>query len=260
VTPSGGHLDVDAMLAEAIDGLVPRKDKKLSIRLRPGWDQVARMSLRQWANGLCRDVRLAEKALDRATAAGAGDEGEEELELVAWRVDAGREKQHFLFALAFGVDGVRLDPSGKTPSWRPDIEDNLRRLKQLSKHSETATAFAATGRELAEHPFIRLRNQISHELAPIRGAPMKAGVMVIHIRRGSIFHDELMFLNPAGTNDLFSEGDLFTQALELATQGTDLLRRSAALLATLVAEHTFLEEPAEVYLDHDTGKWSHDPP
>jgi hypothetical protein len=110
------------------------------------------------------------------------------------------------------------------------------------------------GKELAEQPGVKLRDQLSHQLAVITEARFLCLVDIAHVRDGRILGWDG---GPFYGENVVDQGPITRDAVwQRATvaQCFELLMRSFELTAELVSSTAVLEPPQRAYKNKDSGE------
>jgi hypothetical protein len=220
------------------------------------WDSLGRRCILGWVDDAGRSCSSIASTLAVVEERGRTAETCEALEGALWRVDAAREKLEAVFVLSFGVPSLELYKSGV--KFEPNAMAIKIKLEQLAEDHEAATELAQCGKQLAEHAAVRIRNQLSHQLAPIESAEPLCLIDLAHLRRGSIIG---WTGGPFYVEGALESGDigadaLWTRAVAAVGECFALLVRSMEAMAELIVAAAVLEPPQPVYRDEDTGRVS----
>lgn len=219
---------------------------------------VVQASVARWAQDTATTFAEYADALGEATASPDREEVPNHdpvsaLEESFMRAVGVRDRLRSLAALVVGSRCLRLDGPGV--SFEPNERDLRRRLGDLAEaRMRRAGAVKTLFEQVADHPAIRIRNDVLHALAPFPELVETCWINKVRLdERGNVKFDGLGPLYPAGTldHDDASPMRLYRSALETSEEAFELLVRLTTELATLIEELGDLQMPPSVYVTHD---------
>jgi hypothetical protein len=177
-----------------------------------------------------------------------------DLEEALWRVDAVREKLEAIFALAFGVPSL-VAYKRTCARFEPDIDLIRAKLRELGSTHESARGLARAGLALASHPAVRLRNQLSHQLAGVASVTELCWVDVADVRQGGIlgWSGGPFYGEGALDGNSIAPQDVWRRTVEIVGDALRLLVDAMDLLAELIAAAAVLEPPQPLYRQFETS-------
>ena len=212
------------------------------------------LALRFHAFALQRDLERLQALVAAAREAGRPG-GVASLEEGFWRVDAACEKIMAILCLALGVHAVVVR-DGRL-FFRPN-EDPARSKAVAELRKRAATSHQV--RRLAEIyeqlvVAIRYRNQVSHGLSSIDNT-FRAPFVAVYLDSDlNVRRIEPSHLVPEGVLDGsdISAAALFTRALDVAEQASDLLREALPALAATIKSGVIRPGPFVFYRELEDG-------
>jgi hypothetical protein len=218
------------------------------------WPILGKVCIVSWVDDAERaGVRIA-RALDRVDTEGDSEEAEDAVETALWRITATREKLEAVFVLCFGVPS--LEPYKRMSArFEPNTDGIKAKLRELGAAHDAARELGRVGAELAEHPAVILRDQLSHQLAAITSAEPLCYIDIAHVVGDSIadwsggpFYGENTIDAGAITRDA-----VWARATAAIEECFELVVRSFELISELVRDAAVLEPPQRVWRDEATG-------
>jgi len=249
---------VDALLA-AVEAMSIRPPN----RHRQTLPLLARGVILDWVKDLARTLDRGQRALQTATQQPMTDDGQAALEECLWRVGAAREKLKAILCLCFAVPTVH-PWKAKGASYPRGVRfwvewsDLEARLIKLSEVHQVARDVLRMLDELQDHPGLTLRNEISHMLAPIQGAPVLAAFDLVECEDGKIIAQTPRYIwseNMSAREDIKKE-TLWKFSVGAVSGALKLLVDALARTAELIRDAAQLEPAQFVYLDAKTGRVS----
>jgi hypothetical protein len=227
--------------------------------LNPGltadfWPSVGKASIVNWVDDAERACAGIARALDLVDTLGQTDATRDALEGALWRITATREKLEAVFVLCFGIPS--LEPYRKTSArFEPNTEGIKAKLRELAGTHPAAHELGDIGAQLAGHPAVTLRDQLSHQLAAIGDVAELCWIDIAHMRGNGIIG---WSGGPFYAEKTIDQGPITREANWARAVGSveeclRLLVRSFELMAELVRAAAVLEPPQRVYKDEDTG-------
>lgn len=218
------------------------------------WPPLAKECIIGWVDDSERACLRIGRALDVAEAVGDKEEAEDAIEAALWRITATREKLEAVFVLGFGVPSLK--PYKRTSAKFEPSTDGIRaKLRELAANHPAACQLAEVGKQIAEHPGVTLRDQLSHQLAATTKVRPLCYLDIGHVVDGAIrewsgdpFYGENTI--DAGAIDRAST---WARTIGAISECFELLIRSFELMAELVRDAAVLEPPQRVYRDEETG-------
>jgi hypothetical protein len=188
--------------------------------------------------------------MEKAEAEAHTDEGLAAMEEAMWRLDAAQDKLKALTCLTLGVFPLRIVKGGRI-RFEPDAVRMSARLEKLAGEYPAAGKLRDLGLTIADHPAIKLRQDVSHRLAPIHEAAEVCMLEIVHVHGGRLHHIEHSRLMPEGLRgrrDITAEA-LWRDALANAREAFGLVTAMVEHLATVVAAIGQLQPPIRLFCD-----------
>jgi hypothetical protein len=217
-------------------------------------------SIGRRVKSLGRNMQLIGEAVAAAEADPLSEMGIRAIEEALWRLDASREQLIAVCCMALGLPAVRLkklarrDPVPRGVEFDPDPKKLGVRLKALGTQGNAAHLNQLL-MELADHRAIRLRNQLSHELAPLTEAPELEWIEVKEMRGRQLVAQTGRFIWPEGMTDRknIQPKTLWDYSVDAVGDAEAVLVRAIETAAELVQAVGQLEYPQLIYRDAVTG-------
>jgi hypothetical protein len=229
--------------------------------------RICREIMFAWVHDLERQLARVDRDIKQASDVGP-DRGVETLENALLRFAAARKSLQALSCLALGVPTVqpahlmeggvlKKDKVKKSVEWDLDARLLEKRLTELAVHHAIAGELNDRLKALAGHPALRLRNEISHSLAPI-GTPAELCCLQVLVVDGEAISAPKMLNNlwPRGMaekTDISRQG-LWNDALADINDGRDLLERCIHTLNQLISVVGIVMQPLKVFRNVRTGE------
>jgi hypothetical protein len=229
--------------------------------------------LREWAIDLDRRLNEIEQALDEAQSLGL-PKGLPSAENALWRLSAGRKSLQALCCLTLGVATMEpgdiylngrpiKDKVKKSVQWNLDGKKLGKKLAEVGGTYPIAAELNALLVDLAEHPAVTLRDEISHSLAPIGGAPTLCLFELWGVEGDALIRPhELKYLWPRrmGEKPGITREELWPHALSAIKDAYGILIDAVGKLSGLIQLTGLHRESQRVYVRVDTGEMTfHDP-
>jgi hypothetical protein len=220
------------------------------------WHTLGRDCIANWVDDAGRCCERIAEALALTDVRDRDKQTLDGIETALWRIDAAREKLEAVFVLAFGVPS--LERYGKSARFEPDTDSIKAKVSELAAHHPVARELGKVAQQLAAHPAVTLRNQLSHQLAPIESANESCWIDVAHLQGRSIVG---WSGGPFYGEGVLEEGDigsnaLWQRALRSVEECFGLLIRLTKHLAELIHTAAVLEPPQRLYKQEETGEVS----
>jgi hypothetical protein len=216
------------------------------------WSLFARTCLTRWGTDMERTIERAAEALAEAHAAPLTDNGVDAIERAMWRIVGARDKLRAIVSLALGIPA--LQRAGPGVRFKPDYRKIDRRLRELGAGGNAdALRLKTLFKQIADHPAVSLRNQISHSLAPIPEAAELCWIDVALLDDQNSIRgwDTTKRLFPENVLDLDSIAPeaLYEFALSAGEEALQLVGEAAETVAALIRVEGAFHQPYAIYRD-----------
>lgn len=189
------------------------------------------------------------------------EEGLAAIEDALWRIDTAREHLIAVCCMTLGVITIfpkkirKTDAVARGVVFDPDPKRLGHRLVELGRSLPVARELNDRLIALAEHPANVLRNQLTHELAPLDAAPELEWIEVHEIdQQKRVLAQVSMFIWPEGMTDRKDIRDktLWDYGVDAAKSAEMELTAVTEVATQVITAAGQLEYPQIVYLDSAT--------
>jgi hypothetical protein len=255
-TYSVGMAEQRPAILRAVDDLVAALDEirevggiPLGGGLADLWPSLARSMLARWGADLRRTAGRTLDALAAARAAPVTDDGVDAVERATWRIAGARDKLRAIVSLALGMHAIRLDRAGVR--FAPNHRKIARRLDEIG--TPDALRLRKLFDQIAEHPAIALRNQISRSLSPVAEVAELCwiDVGILDEKNRIVAWDTSTALYPEDVLDQASLAPetIYDFAVDAVEQALALVTDAVAATTAVIREEGKLYAPFRVYRD-----------